>query len=192
MSLFLTTTLSANQRLEFNVTGDFFRLMAATQTLTVEFYRQGAEIAEAAGVSVGYAERFRNGKFDRIAIVNGANAQTVQIVARDGADVLYDTPPNGQVTVTNTGGAFTQSQHTVTNASGQLRAANAARRYLLIQNNDPSGIVYVNVSGAAATVAAGVAIPAGGSYELANYVPTGAINAIGSIASNANVVTVEG
>lgn len=192
MSLHLTTTLGANQRLEFSIQGDFFRLMAATQPVLVQYYRNGAEIAEADQVSVGYAERFRGLKFDRIAITNGANSQTVQIAARDGSEVSYDTPPNGQVTVTNTGGAFTQASATVTNTSGQLRAANVARRYLLIQNNDASGIVYVNLAGAAATVAGGVQIPPGGSYELSGFMPTGQINAIGSIASNANVIVVEG
>lgn len=192
MSLHLTTTLSPSQRIEFAMQGDFFRLMQASLPLLIQFYRNGAEIAEADQVLAGYAERFRNVKFDRIAITNGGTSQSIQIAARDGNDVAYDTPPNGNVTITNTGGAFTQSQHTVTTTSGQLRAANALRRYLLIQNNDTTGTVYVNVAGAAATVAAGIAIGPGGSYELGNFVPTGAINAIGSIASNANVVTVEG
>ena len=192
MSLHLTTTLSASQRLEFFCPGDFFRLMQATQPLLIQFYSNGAEVAEADQVLAGYAERFRNGQFDRIAITNGATPQTIQIAARNGNDVQYDTPPNGNVTVTNTGGAFTQSQHTVTTTSGQLRAGNAARRYLLIQNNDATGNVWVNVAGAAATSTSGVLIGPGGSYELSTFVPTGAINAIGSLASNANVVTVEG
>jgi hypothetical protein len=71
-------------------------------------------------------------------------------------------------------------------------AANANRRYLLIQNNDTAGIIYVRLDGGAATAATGIKIAAGGSYECAGYVPTGAITAIGDIASNANVVAVEG
>jgi hypothetical protein len=189
MSLFLTTSLSANQRLEFNVTGDFFRLMAATQTLTVEFYRNGAEIAEAAGVSVGYAERFRDKKFDRIAIVNGATAQTVQIVARDGADVLYDTPPNGQVTVTNVNGAFTQTSHNVSNAGVTLKAANPQRRYLMIQNKDPSITVEVNVAGGFGAL---IQVVPGGRLEFADFVPTGSIYAVSGASIVNNVIVLEG
>lgn len=187
----LDVTMSAGQTVEFYEPGDFFRLLSANQPIKVEFYRNGAEISEAAGVTTGYAEKMRIGEFDRVRIYS-ATAQTVSFVTRMGADVYFDAPPTGSVTIANVNGAFTNSQHTVTNVSGQLRAANAARRYLLIQNNDAAGDVYVEVDGAAATVAAGVKIPPGGSYELAGFVPNGAINAIGSIASNANVITVEG
>lgn len=189
--MFQTITMTAGQRLEFFERGDFFRLMAATAPLNVEYYRNGAEVAEAVSVGVGYAEQFVNGEFDRIAVTS-ATAQTIQIVTRLGNQVNYDTPPNGQVTVTNVAGAFTHATHTVTTTSGQLKAANTARRYLLIQNNDDSGDIYVRLDGAAATTTNAVKIPAGGSYELQGYVPTGAIVAIGSIASNANVQTVEG
>lgn len=89
-------------------------------------------------------------------------------------------------------GAFTNAQKTVTNISAQLVAANAARRYLLIQNNDTAGIVYVRVDGTAVVTGFGIKIAPGASYELQGFVPTGAIHAGGSIASNANVVVVEG
>ena len=193
MSLHLTTTLGANQRLEFSIQGDFFRLMAATQPVLVQYYRNGAEIAEADQVSVGYAERFRGLKFDRIAITNGATSQSVQIAARDGSEVSYDTPPTGQVTVTNTGGAFTQISGAalVDTVSQELRPAKANRRYLLIQNNHATGIVYVRLDGGAASVSTGAQIHPGGSLELADYCPTGQINAIGSVL-NPNVIVLEG
>lgn len=185
-----TVTMTAGQRLQFHEPGDFFRVLAATASLTVEFYANGKEIAEAIGVGAGYAEKFDLGQFDRIAITS-ATAQTIQFVTRLGNIVHYDAPPVGNVAVTNTGGAFTQAQATVTNASAQVLAAKTNRRYLLIQNNDLTGVVYVAVDGGAATVADGIAIQPGGSLEFQGYVPTGAINAIGSIASNANCVAVE-
>lgn len=193
-----TITMTAGQRLEFHEQGDFFRILKASETVKVEFYARGKEIAEAEGVGAGYAEKFDLGQFDRI-VINSDTDQTVQFVTRLGNVVQYDAPPVGNVTivgtqpveVTNTGGAFTQQQTTVTNASGQVFAANAARRYLLLQNNDPAGFVYVNLSGAAATVGNGIKIGPGESIELQGYAPTGAINAIGSIASNANLVAVE-
>ncbi len=188
----LTLTISAGQRIEFSEQADFFRMMAGTGSVTVQYYKNGAMVAEGTNVQVGYAERFTTDSFDRFAITNTSGfSQTITIATRLGNEVHYDTPPNGAVTVTNVNGAFTQSQKTVTNASGQLAAANGTRRYLLIQNNDASGIVYVKLDGSTATSASGIAIQAGGSIELSNFVPTGAITAIGSIASNANVVLVE-
>lgn len=185
-----TVTLTAGQRIEFREPGDFFRVLAATAAITVEFYENGREIAEAVGVGAGYAEKFDLGQFDRIAITS-ATAQTIQFVTRLGNTVQYDAPPTGSVSVTNTGGAFTQAAATVTTTAANLLAAKSNRRYLLIQNKDAAGIIYVNLAGAAATVAAGLKIDPGGSLEIDNYCPTGAISAIGSIASNANVVVVE-
>lgn len=187
----ITTTMSAGQRLEFFGEGDFLRLMAATASVDVSYYYNGAEIAEANGVGAGYAERFTNRKFDRVAITS-ATAQTVQIATRNGNEVFYDTPPVGNVAITNVNGAFTNTQKTVTNVSSTMDTASASRRYLLIQNNDATGDIYVRLDGSAATTLTGVKIPAGGSYELTGFVPTGAITAIGSIASNANIVMVEG
>lgn len=188
--MFITTPISAGALLEFYEPADFFRLLEATDPVTVTYYKAGAEVAKAEGVGEGYAEEFDSGEFDRFTLYS-ATSQTLQFVARLGNKVGYDKPPNGDVTITNTGGAFTQSQKTVTNASGQVFAAKAARRYLLIQNNDASGDVYVTLDGTTATTAKGIKIAAGGSYECQNFCPTGAINAIGSIASNANVVAVE-
>lgn len=202
------TTITAGQTLEFFEPGDFFRIMEAVNPLTLIFYRNGAEVARAEGVSEGYAERFRGEGFDRYRITS-ATTQAIQFVARQGNEVAYDKPPTGAITgtvaldaptlaalesvnVQNNQGAFTQAQKTVTSSSATLQAANAARRYLLIQNNDATGIVYVNLNGAAATAANGVRLLAGASLELTGYVPSGAITAIGSIASNANVVVVEG
>lgn len=188
--MYVKQTINAGQRLEFIEASDFFRLLAAQNVVNVEFYRNGAEIAEVFEIGAGYAERVPEG-FDKVVIVSTVT-QTIQFVTRQGAEVRYDTPPNGNVIVTNTGGAFTHQVSTVTNASGQLRAANAARRYLLIQNNDASGDVFIRLDGATATVANGIKIAAGQALELTNYAPTGAITAIGSIVSNANVIVVEG
>lgn len=185
-----TTTIQAGATVEFFEPGNFFRLLDTQAAVTVAFYNNGAQVALSESVLEGYAEKFNDGQFDRIRITS-ATTQTIQYVVRLGNEVHYDQPPNGQVTVTNTGGAFSQNQKTVTNTTGQLLAANTARRYLLIQNNDASGDVYVTLDGTAATTAKGIKIAAGGSYECQNFCPTGAINAIGSIASNANVVAVE-
>jgi len=131
-----------------------------------------------------------------VANKNGAN--TIAGTLKIGEGKFSGKNIAGSVTVSNfpaevvPNGAFTNTQKTVTNASGVLVAANAARRYLMIQNNDAAGIIYVTLDGTAATTAKGVKISAGGSYELQGFVPSGEIRAIGSIASNANCVVVEG
>lgn len=184
-------TLAAGVAVEFQEESDFFRVLdAPAADLTLIFYKQGKEVSRALNVGSGYAETFRNESFDKIRISSTAGG-VVNFVTRLGIDVRYDKPPTGNVAITNTSGAFTQAQKTVTNATGQVLAANASRRYLLIQNNDASGVIYVTLDGTAATTAKGIKIDAGGSIELQNFVPNGAINAIGSIASNANVVAVE-
>lgn len=181
-----TVTITAGQPQEFYEVSDFFRILNASQPLTIRFYFQGAEVALAEGVAGGYAERFQAGQFDRFRI-ESATTQVIQFVARLGNQVFYDLPPFG-----NINGAFSQSQKTVTNASAQLLAANLFRRYLLIQNKDSVGSVYLKFGATAATTANGVRIPAGGSYEITTFAPTDAIQAIGDIASNANIITIEG
>lgn len=185
----IDTTIQAGAILEYFEPGDFFRLLEASGPLDVRFYRIGTEVARADNITEGYAEKFRVGEFDRIQI-SSATTQTIQFVTRYGQDVFFDVPPQGNVTLGQ--GAFAQAQKTVTNASGQLLALNGNRRYLLIQNNDASGVIYVTLDGTAATTGKGIKIEAGGSYECAGYVPSGAINAIGSIASNTSIVVVEG
>lgn len=174
----------------FRERANFFRLLSTEADCTVYFYRQGREVARAEAVSGGYAEKFDE-EFDEIAIESDA-AQIIQFVLRLGNVVTYDAPPMGLVTVANTGGAFVNAAKEVTNASAQLLAAKVGRRYLLIQNNDAAGILYVTLDGTAATEANGVKILPGGSIELTAYCPTGEIRALGSIASNPNVVVVEG
>lgn len=189
--MLIHTTFAAGERKEFFDPGDFFRLLEATDPVTVTFYLNGAEVAEAEGVVDGYAEKFRVGTFDRFAITS-ATAQSLQFVARLGNDVGYDKAPNGDVTVTNVNGAFSHAVVATSTTSVQLAAANAQRRYLLIQNNDTAADVYVRLDGAAATVGSGIKLAAGGSsLELQGYVPTGQINAI-TAGSTANLIVVEG
>ena len=85
----------------------------------------------------------------------------------------------------------TNAQKTVSNVSGSLVAFNALRKYLLIQNKDATGDIYINFGGVA-TMSNGLKISAGGSYELNCNILTAEIFAIGNIASNNNVVVVEG
>ncbi len=186
-------TLAAGVAVEFTEAADFLRVMKAPTTdITVIFYAQGREVARAENVGAGYAERSAL-IFDRVRI-GSTGGGAVAFVMRLGNDVRYDAPPQGNVQVTSlvpTRAIGSNAAATVTNASAQLVAANASRSYLLIQNKDSTGNIWINF-GAAATQANGVRIPPGGSYELNCNILTAAVNAIGDIASNANVVVVAG
>lgn len=181
---------AANSITEFTEQADFFRLMQSETSVNVYFYAQGREVARADLVSGGYAEQFSE-PFDRV-VIESETAQAIQFVCRRGNRVYYDQPPQGLVIVQNVNGAFSQSQETVTNASGELLPANAGRRYLLVQNKDAGGDVYITLDGSDATTGNGVKVVAGGSLELAGFVSVGPVKAIGSIANNPNVVVVEG
>ncbi len=117
------------------------------------------------------------------------------------ANQLLDALKLRRVIIVSTGGApqtvgtltipFTNIQVTVTNASTTILAANLNRHYLLVQNNDPSGIIYIAFT-IAATAASGLRILPGGSYELDPNCSSDAINAIGTLASTNNVIVVWG
>lgn len=79
---------------------------------------------------------------------------------------------------------------TVTNSSQALVATLAARKSLMIQNNDATGIVYFAFGATAATTLLAKLVPGSNAY-FSTVVPTQAVNLIGSIASNANVAVVE-
>ena len=85
---------------------------------------------------------------------------------------------------------FTTTTPTVTSSSTTILAANANRRFLIIQNNDAAGNIFINYTSAATT--AHLKLVPGQSIFLDAAVTAQAITAIGSIASNANVVVVEG
>lgn len=189
--MYQSLTLAAGVAVEFQEPADFFRVLSSVPSdLELIFYRDGAEQSAASNIGAGYAEEFER-PVTKLRISSAAGG-LVRFVMRLGNRVRYDAPPTGSVTITGQQGAFAQAQKTVTNASAQLLAANAARRYLLIQNNDATGVVYVYIGAAAATAANGIKIAPGGSYEVQGYAPNSEIRAIGSIASNANVIAIEG
>jgi hypothetical protein len=189
--MFQRFTLAAGVAVEFAEPADFFRVLESVPTdLTLIFYEAGREVGRSESIEAGYAEKFEK-PFDKVRI-SSATGGLIEFVTRLGGDVRYDRAPSGNVTVLGQQGAFTQTQVTVTNASTLVKAAKTNRRYLLIQNNDTAGILYVTLDGTAATTAKGLTVFPGGSIEIQGYAPNGIIYAIGSIASNANVIVVEG
>lgn len=178
-------SLAAGAVMVLAVSGTQFVVTAATGALSVDL-DTGSEFR---GLLAG--QGYKGAPFGQLVITNTSGAQNDgYIVVSD--DDYIDRRITGAVTFAPLGADFANAQKTVTNASGQLLAANAARKYLLIQNNG-SGDVFVRLDGGVATSATGVKLLAGGgSLELSTVVPSAAITAIGSIASNPDVLAVEG
>lgn len=165
--------------------GAYLRILTASGAVDVSVEGKGTMPNLLAG------QGFKDLPFNRLVLRDKSGAPNTGTILVASSEFV-DNRLFGSFTISNWNGAFSQNQKTVTNASTQLLAANSARRYLLIQNNDISGDIYVTLDGTVATTAKGIRIPAGASYECQGYVPTGELRAIGSIASNSNVVAVEG
>lgn len=190
--MFTTITLAANQRVEFVEPFDFIRVMDTTATVSLEFYRAGREIDEANGVTAGYSESWAE-PCDKLAITNGTTAQTISVATRLGSRVEYDKPPTGNVSIVGTaqviatmdGAAVTtQTQPTVGTASAQLLAANGSRKAMILQNKSQTATVYLNLAGAAATVAAGLRVRPGETFTWDQRVTKAQVNAIADAATS--------
>lgn len=192
-------TFAAAGTWEMNVPGKYFTTLACTLPVTVRFYLGGKllDMGEIKGLLSGLEVTLGDiadtrPAFDRVQIDVQAG-DTVQIGIGNG-QARYNRAA-GSVAITQNKvaqvAAFDNNQKTVTNASAVLLAANAGRQYLLIQNKDAVGDVFVSF-GKAATAGNGVRVIAGGALELVGVCTTQAIYCIGSIANNANVTTVEG
>ena len=147
-------------------------------------------------VEASQGDDFEFSTFERLSISHSAGtAQTFKIViSRDKKS--NSTPVSGATAVSSlpaTAVAFSQVSFNVTNASQQLRAAKADRRYLLVQNNDASAVLRVSI-GTAATATVGVRVPPGAALEIENYVPNGIIYAMmeTATAATSNVIVWEG
>lgn len=190
-------TLAPGVAQEFHEDADFFRVMAsAVSDLEIRFYQQGREVGHAEGVGAGYAERFIGGGFDKLRLVS-ATGSAVDFVVRLGNDVQFDAPPTGNVDVNNLPaeqGAHINGRAVVL-ASGvsTLLAANAARRFLLVQNNDLAVAVRITCDGTDPTAANGLRLMPGSSVMLLDrYPPTGAIKAIAESGAGCAVEVQEG
>lgn len=180
-------TLQAGVEVQYHAPGTFFRLLETSAALSLVFYLNGKEVARADNIEGGYAEEMAEG-FDKITL-KSATTQAVKFVFRQGGTVAYDRMAGN---VGMKGGNVSQAVAIVTNASAQLLAANAARRFLMIQNKHASGNLFINLAGVAATTANGIKLPPDGVLLLDVFPPGAAVFAIGDIASNPDVLVLEG
>lgn len=187
-------SITDGSHLIINISGNSFYIDADTSNIgnaTIHFQDVSLGSADAPiFVSAGF---IANVPFTQIMVENTAQAgKRLRIFY--GVDIDFQAGVNTSISAINTTQVrkgFANSQKTVTNADGQLLVSKADRDYLLIQNKDSTGNIYITFGAAAATIAAGVKIAPGGSYELSNTVVTSQVRAIGDIASNANIVVVE-
>jgi hypothetical protein len=186
-----TLKIKNGEKVEFGLRGNVVRLVSssfpiffASRDDDINFYLEQGEQAV-----------LKNGeKFTQLDISHTQGAEQTIILAIGEDAEIGSAKVSGAVTVTSLTPSRTTGANTnpaVTNASTQLVAVNASRNYLLIQNKDAVGNIYINF-GAAATVANGIKIPPSGSFELNCNVLTAVINAIGDIANNTNIVVVTG
>lgn len=181
---------------ELNVPGKFFTILGSTNAVNVRLYAKGQLLSlgeiKALGAGLEVGGMAEGVYFDRVQ-VDATAADTITIGIGNGQS-RYNRGASNVTMIQNRVAQMVpvNTAKTVTNASAQLLAANSNRQYLLIQNRDPSGSLYVNFGAGAATTANGVQIGPGGSYELDLVVPTTAVQCIGSTASNPNVLVVEG
>lgn len=174
---------------ELNVRGSYFSLIDCQYPHDVRLYQGGKllDLGEVKAIGAGLEVKLdRPAVFDRI-VIGVSQADTITMGIGDG-QARY----NVRVAVPLRF-AGTQTTRTVTNVSSNMISANPLRKYLLIQNRDPVGSIYINFM-VAATVANGIEIKPGGSLELtgASGVSTNQVRAIGDLASNPNVITLEG
>lgn len=168
---------------EINQPGSYFTTLATNLGINVRFYKGGAQLSQSqitgllAGLEVDFtkqAEREGGAVFDRVRI-DVLGADTVGILISDGS-VRYNRAA-GSVSITNTGGVKTHTQASVTNAAQTIKAANAARRSLFVQNNSATAVLRLRVDGTAASATIGTRIQPGQGYEEPAYCATGAISA---------------
>lgn len=99
------------------------------------------------------------------------------------------------VAVADSSGSLTETTVSVLASSTAVIAANTARKSLILQNNDPSTTIYVDLTGGTATTTKGLRLnSAGGSATLDGaLVPLTAVTAISTAGPSAsNLLVIEG
>lgn len=161
--------------------GSYFTTLATNLGINVRFYKGGSQLSQGqvtgllSGLEIDYTKQAGydgQSAFNRVEI-DVLGADTVNILISDGA-IRYNRS-QGSVSVTNNGGAGTQTTASVTNANAILDAANATRRRGTVQNNSTTAVLRLTFDGSNATPTHGFRIQPGGMQELSGYMTTGGI-----------------
>lgn len=182
-----TVTVTANGSIRLPVQGTYFKIVTCTGTLQVQ-----TESANLSGLQAGDGLSAAPFTFITITDRSGA-ANTVRLVISD-SEFINSPTVNTAITANKNpiSASFANTAKTVTTTSGQLIAGNLVRQYLMIQNRDVTGTLYIKFGSSAATLADGLKISPGGFWEWDTAQSSQAVQAIGDIASNANILVIEG
>lgn len=185
----ITLKIAPGTSEEIAVTGDYVRVKTASVPVRIEAENGEADDTAEQGDALNLKP------FTRLRVSHSDAAEqtiTLQIGNGTSADSAR---VGGRVDVQSlpaTAGPMTQAAPAVGLVSTQILAANASRRFLEIQNNDPAADVYVNLAGDPASAATGIKLAPGDAKILDVRVPDAAIFAIASAAMTGPLVVVEG
>lgn len=186
-----TIKIAAGQAFELAAVGNYIRVKTAAVALRVQSLENDVDI------EIEQGEAALVMPFQRLRISH-ADAAEQSVILQIGNDSRVDSSKvAGSIAIATLpdvlleNGAYAQTNETIGVVSASLLAANAARRFLLLQNKHATGNVWVNLAGAAATTANGVKLSPGMSLLLDTFCPTGEIFAIGDVA-HSDFVAVEG
>lgn len=178
-----TFTLAAGGTTRIPAGGRFFKILSSTGAVAVK-----GSWGSLSGLIVG--QGISDTDFQDLTFTDKSGASnTITVVI--GEKNFIDGATGSVAVLTNKvaqSGSFSNAQANITTSSAQLLAANAARQYFLLQNNDPSAFIYVGFGAGAVTAANGIRVIPGGNLELSGIVTTQQINVIGSAATSAAVV----
>lgn len=199
----ITVPVAANDNKVIHTAGEYFEIIDSVDPVDVVLYEpnSGAQSSALQAVSGIYMRvpfntiniKSATAQTLRILVAEkegGTRRQSGSVVVTNAPHVVVDSLPAVSISDAKNG-AFTNAAASVGTASGQLLAAKANRRYLLVQNNSDTATIYVRLDGVAATNTTGVKLGPGASMEISNWAPTAAITAISDTAATP-VVVVEG
>lgn len=181
-----TLTIPAGSVNRLLIQGEYFKILSATNAITVN-----SDFGVLEDLIAG--QGLESTPFEWLLLTNKTGLpNTIKILI---GDQNFVDGMSGAIAISTNKqpitDAFVNAAAAVTNASAQLLAANPLRQYLLIQNNDITGSIYLNF-GAMATTANGIRLGPLEAYEMAGTQSSAAIFAIGSIANNNKILTVQG
>jgi hypothetical protein len=159
------------------VGGNFIKVKSSTvETRIIAENKAGQTIADIGmsnGTWVNLPERFETVR------IENDTAGTVSVALTIGTGQVDDSELTGTITASK-GTTLDNAGHTVGTSAALLLAANAARRSVIINNEDAGNAIYIG-SDATVTAATGLKVSAGQSLSLTNAAGA-AIYAIGAAA----------
>lgn len=175
---------------DFPVEGHYFELLATVNPVDVTLYGEGdVVLASEKQITAGYyVDRRQMEPFKRFEITTGG-LEAVKWFVTDGTGGQKTAPTTVSSIVPATGLAHTQTGVTVGAASTVVLAANANRKYLLIENQSTTDDVYIRTDGGVAVAdKTALKLQPGQVWE-PPVAPTGAVNAIrGAVAVDLHVI----